>query len=216
MAEELRASDVEVIEAGPVRPVPAERQSGAIQLWGREIGPVAVAATAGAAAGVAAVAIARAARTERRPPRRGSSAAGRRWSPAAASWSTSTSSALAASLRGHGDRGAGAAPLALPIAEEQRGRRDRADARKRGRAAAPRRAHPVRVELAHPGRLRPRAGGVGRPGEGRASDPRRSAAARGEGPAREPELEIAVERMRFAIAVEDDMGDFFRAFKRDP
>jgi hypothetical protein len=71
MAEELRESDVEVIEAGPVRPLPAQRQSGAIQLWGREVGPVAVAATAGAATGVAAVAIARAARTERRPPRRG-------------------------------------------------------------------------------------------------------------------------------------------------
>jgi Protein of unknown function (DUF2613) len=71
MAEELRESEVEVIEAGPVRPVPAERPSGAIQLWGREVGPVAVAATAGAAAGVVAVAIARAARTERRPPRRG-------------------------------------------------------------------------------------------------------------------------------------------------
>jgi hypothetical protein len=71
MAEELQESDMEVIEAGPVRPLPAQHQSGAIQLWGREIGPVAVAATAGAAAGVAAVAIARAARTERRPPRRG-------------------------------------------------------------------------------------------------------------------------------------------------
>jgi hypothetical protein len=71
MAEELWESDVEVIEAGPVRPLPAERQPGAIQLWGREIGPVAVAATAGAAAGVAAIAIARAARAERRAPRRG-------------------------------------------------------------------------------------------------------------------------------------------------
>ncbi|MGH2984473.1 MAG: DUF2613 family protein [Solirubrobacterales bacterium] len=73
MAKELRASDAELIEveAGPVRPVPAQRQSGAIVLWGREIGPVAVAATAGAAAGVAAVAITRAARPERRPPRRG-------------------------------------------------------------------------------------------------------------------------------------------------
>ncbi len=71
MAEQLPASETDLIEAGPVRPVPARRQSSAIQLWGREIGPVAVAATAGAAAGVAAVAIARAARTERRPPRRG-------------------------------------------------------------------------------------------------------------------------------------------------
>jgi DNA-3-methyladenine glycosylase II len=32
----------------------------------------------------------------------------------------------------------------------------------------------------------------------------------------EPELEIALERMRFALAVEEDMGDFFRAFRRDP
>ena len=71
MAEELRESEVEVIEAAPVRPVPAQREGAAIHLWGREVGPVAVAATAGAAAGVAAIAIARAARTERRPPRRG-------------------------------------------------------------------------------------------------------------------------------------------------
>jgi hypothetical protein len=71
MAEELRENEVEVIEAVPVRPVPARREGAAIQLWGREVGPVAVAATAGAAAGVVAVAIARAARTERRPPRRG-------------------------------------------------------------------------------------------------------------------------------------------------
>lgn len=61
----------EVIEAGPVRPLPARAERGAIQLWGREVGPLAVAATAGAAAGVAAVALARASRMERRPPRRG-------------------------------------------------------------------------------------------------------------------------------------------------
>ncbi len=30
------------------------------------------------------------------------------------------------------------------------------------------------------------------------------------------ELGIAVERMRFSLAVEDDLGDFFHAFKRDP
>jgi 3-methyladenine DNA glycosylase/8-oxoguanine DNA glycosylase len=34
--------------------------------------------------------------------------------------------------------------------------------------------------------------------------------------AAEGELGIAIERMRFAIAVEDDMGEFFRTFKRDP
>jgi hypothetical protein len=70
MAEELQRMD-EVIEAGPVRRLPARTQSRAIELWGRQVGPLAVAATAGAAAGVAAVAVARASRPERRPPRRG-------------------------------------------------------------------------------------------------------------------------------------------------
>jgi DNA-3-methyladenine glycosylase II len=32
----------------------------------------------------------------------------------------------------------------------------------------------------------------------------------------EPELGIALERMRFSLAVEDDMEEFFQAFKRDP
>jgi hypothetical protein len=66
MADELQSA--EVIE---VRPLPARAQPRAIQLWGREVGPLAVAATAGAAVGVAAVAVARAARPARRPPRRG-------------------------------------------------------------------------------------------------------------------------------------------------
>jgi DNA-3-methyladenine glycosylase II len=35
-------------------------------------------------------------------------------------------------------------------------------------------------------------------------------------PAGEPELGIAIERMRFALAVEDDMAEFFQTFKRDP
>ena len=35
-------------------------------------------------------------------------------------------------------------------------------------------------------------------------------------PAREMELGIAVERVRFSLAVEDDMGEFFQMFKRDP
>jgi 3-methyladenine DNA glycosylase/8-oxoguanine DNA glycosylase len=38
----------------------------------------------------------------------------------------------------------------------------------------------------------------------------------GRAPAGEAELGIAVERTRFSLAVEDDMGDFFEAFKRDP
>ena len=61
----------EVVEAEPVRPLPVRTQGRAIELWGREVGPLAVAATAGAAAGVAVVAVARASRSPRRPPRRG-------------------------------------------------------------------------------------------------------------------------------------------------
>ncbi len=70
MAEELKREG-QLVEAEPVRPVPARTGGTAIELWGREVGPIAVAATAGAAAGVAAVAVARAARPARRPPRRG-------------------------------------------------------------------------------------------------------------------------------------------------
>lgn len=61
----------ELVEAGPVRPLPVRSSGRLIEIWGREVGPLAVAATAGAAAGVAAVAVARAARAPRRPPRRG-------------------------------------------------------------------------------------------------------------------------------------------------
>ena len=35
-------------------------------------------------------------------------------------------------------------------------------------------------------------------------------------PAGEAELGIAIDRVRFSLAVEDDMGEFFQAFKRDP
>jgi 3-methyladenine DNA glycosylase/8-oxoguanine DNA glycosylase len=35
-------------------------------------------------------------------------------------------------------------------------------------------------------------------------------------PAGERELGIAIERMRFALAVEDEMGEFYETFKRDP
>jgi hypothetical protein len=60
------AEEIQVVEAHPV-----ERRSGAIEIWGREVGPIAVAAGAGAAAGVAAVAVAKASRPQRRVPRRG-------------------------------------------------------------------------------------------------------------------------------------------------
>jgi hypothetical protein len=71
MSADPEAASAELIEAGPVRPLPERRSPGTVALWGREVGPLAVAATAGAAAGVAAVAFARAARPQRRPPRRG-------------------------------------------------------------------------------------------------------------------------------------------------
>jgi hypothetical protein len=71
MREEERQME-EVVEAEPVRPLPARAEGRAIEIWGREVGPLAVAAAGGAAAGVAVVAVAaRAARSPRRPPRRG-------------------------------------------------------------------------------------------------------------------------------------------------
>jgi hypothetical protein len=70
MSEELQSD--EVIEAEPVRPLPVRSETRTIEIWGREVGPLAVAAAGGAAAGIAAVAVARAAsRSPRRPPRRG-------------------------------------------------------------------------------------------------------------------------------------------------
>jgi hypothetical protein len=72
MSKELQTQGDEVVEAAPVRPMGRTR-SGSIVLWGREFGPLAVAATAGAAAGVgvAAIAVAKASRPARRAPRRG-------------------------------------------------------------------------------------------------------------------------------------------------
>jgi hypothetical protein len=67
--EELQRS-ADVIEAGPARPLPARSQGRTLQIWGREVGPLAVAAAGGAAAGLAVIAVARA-RSPRRPPRRG-------------------------------------------------------------------------------------------------------------------------------------------------
>ena len=77
MSEEEPQRIEEVVEAEPVRPLPARSPGGAIEIWGREVGPLAVVAAGGAAAGIAAVAVARAvgvaraARHARRAPRRG-------------------------------------------------------------------------------------------------------------------------------------------------
>jgi hypothetical protein len=71
MGEEPHATE-EVIEAEPVRPLPVRSESRTIEIWGRQVGPLAVAAAGGVAAGVAVVAVARAAsHSTRRPPRRG-------------------------------------------------------------------------------------------------------------------------------------------------
>jgi hypothetical protein len=70
MVEEQHASE-DLVEAGPVRPLPVRSRGRTIELWGRQFGPVAVAVAGGAAAGLAAVAFARMARFPRRPPRRG-------------------------------------------------------------------------------------------------------------------------------------------------
>ena len=43
MSEELQATE-EVIEAEPVRPLPVRSENRAIEIWGREVGPLAVAA----------------------------------------------------------------------------------------------------------------------------------------------------------------------------
>ena len=74
MADSESIQGQELVEAEPVRPLPVRAQGGVIEIWGREFGPLAVAAAGGAAAGVAVVAVARAARAPRsvrRPPRRG-------------------------------------------------------------------------------------------------------------------------------------------------
>ncbi len=72
MPEPERTQEQEIVEAEPVRPLPVPAEGRTIELWGRQVGPLAVAAAGGAAAGVAVVAIAKAAsRSPRRPPRRG-------------------------------------------------------------------------------------------------------------------------------------------------
>jgi hypothetical protein len=69
MEEQVQSEEIQVLDA---RPVPEPREGGTIELWGREVGPLALAASAGAVAGVAAVAVARAARPpQRKVPRRG-------------------------------------------------------------------------------------------------------------------------------------------------
>jgi len=68
MEETQRSGDV--VAAGPVRPLPVRSQGRSIEIWGRQVGPLAVAAAGGAAAGLAVIAVARA-RSPRRAPRRG-------------------------------------------------------------------------------------------------------------------------------------------------
>src|SRR5215207_4789182 len=71
MADQRLQRNEEVVEAEPIRPLPARSRGRTLEIWGREVGPLAVAAAGGAAAGLAVIAVARAARSPRRPPRRG-------------------------------------------------------------------------------------------------------------------------------------------------
>jgi hypothetical protein len=71
MSEQEKSTEEELIEADPVRRLPVRAEGRSIEIWGREVGPLAVAAAGGAAVGIVAVAVARAARAPRRPPRRG-------------------------------------------------------------------------------------------------------------------------------------------------
>ncbi len=104
------AEEIQVVEA-TARPLPAERAPGTIELWGREVGPLAAAAGAGAAAGVAAVAVARAASARApRPAPRALPAAREDRRAAARSWSTSTSSGAS---RDDADEGAEASARRL-------------------------------------------------------------------------------------------------------
>ncbi len=73
---------------------------------------------------------------------------------------------------------------------------------------------PVLVRAWEPGKdrvsLRAEAldpGAIAAPGPAMAAPGRRAGAA---------ELELALERMRFALAVDDDLGEFYRRFKGDP
>ena len=74
---------------------------------------------------------------------------------------------------------------------------------------------PVLVRAWQPGRRAGRA--AGRAGRSQPRSRRRGAARRR--PRRRPapaQLELAVERMRFALGVDDDLGEFYRRFRRDP
>ena len=122
MAEPIERTE-ELIEAGPVRPLPVRAQGRTIEIWGREVGPLAVAATAGAAAGVAVIAVARAARAPSAPPRRGSSGGGEGRRQPQLPGRRARPRALAAPLTFACHRGAGHAPLALPPPARGRGGR---------------------------------------------------------------------------------------------
>lgn len=70
----------------------------------------------------------------------------------------------------------------------------------------------VRAWQPGPGRVRLRAepldpGEVGQPLAPAGAEPR---------PAGRPQLQLAIERLRFALGVDDDLGDFQRRFRRDP
>ena len=202
-----------------MRPLPVRAESRTIELWGRE-----VAARRGRGRRRR-----RGRRGRRRSPgprlarrgvRRGEASSGgaRRSSPAAASWSTFTSSAASPPVSAViEERVLPRWPYRLP--REQRGRR-RACARadKVARAPAARRAtRPVRARgwRTREGYVHIRAESVDPASVEHPIVPEDASRAEAIRPVR-PKLGIAIERIRFSLAVEDDMGEFFETFKRDP
>jgi len=217
MPEELQPTE-DLVEAEPVRPLPVRAQSGAIEIWGREFGPLAI-----AAAGVC------------RSRRRG--CGGRTRGPRAQA--PTASRALPPPREGRGQPqlpGRRSRPRALDrdhlvVIEERvlprwpyrlpRGSGGDGVVRSRDEVVerllhvghSPVRARcwrtregyvHVRVESVDPAFVEHAIDVAGAPSPDQTP------------PASEADLGIALERMRFSLAVEDDMGEFFHTFKRDP
>ena len=193
-------------------PEPSRRVD--VEAWRGEVRTAAIAAAGGLVAGAATVAAVRAVRSVRpdeAPARAAASSAGARRrrasSPAAPSWSTSTSSATAGSRRG--GKGCRRRP---PGAGLPRGRgharRGRTGCRRRWRRrgdAGPRR------DRDPPAPRRGRARRSCAPPSG-ATAP---CCMRAGGGLTSEDRERAIERMRFALGVDDDYREVYEAFRSD-
>ena len=206
---------IRVIEAGPVvEPLPVERRAAAIELWGREVGPLAMAAAAGAAAGVAAVAVARASRPQRRVPRRGLF---RRRERVVARRSFLVDVHVSGASRRPMSDGLLEVEVRprFPVRLPRGGGGDGVMRVPRGGAGAPapRRAGPVRVRAWHGPHRR---SGCARSGSSRELAIHFTTRSSARAAARPRQLELAIERMRFALGLEDDMTEFFQALPARP